>query len=148
MELNPWMFTSGILGVLVGSLLQYYLNRHLKKHEVVLKARSDLYLELFSQLRDLGNDTIKIQTLICDAQIYASNDILDILQKVEPGKAFSDKLLWDLLVAMRRELHPQAKPRVLKTFVHGPDYLGRQSKQRNKQFGPQTKRTVIKQTGQ
>ena len=119
MEFNPWMFTSGILGVLVGSLVQYYLNRSLKKHEVELKARSDLYLELFSQLRDLGNETKTIHTLICNAQIYASDEILDIIQKIKPGESFNDHLILDLLHAMRRELHPHAKTRVLKIFVHG-----------------------------
>ena len=122
MELNldPWIFTSGILGVLVGSLIQYYLNRHLKKHELELKARSDLYLSLFSQLRNLNNETTEIHSLLCDAQIYASDEVLDILHKLEPGKAFSEKLLYELLIAIRKELHPKSKARTLKVFVHGP----------------------------
>ena len=118
MELNPWIFTSGILGVLVGALLQYYLNRHLKKHELELKARSDLYLALFSQLRDLDKSTHEIRSLICDAQIYASDDVINLLHKFKPGEPFDEKWLWELLVAIRKELRPNSKNRTLKVFFH------------------------------
>lgn len=112
------MFYSGIFGVLIGSLLQYYLNRHLKKHELELKARSDLYLSLFSKLRNINNETTEIHSLICDAQIYASDPVLDILNQFELDKAFSPKLLHQLLTQIRKELHPNSKARDLKVFVH------------------------------
>jgi hypothetical protein len=116
-------FTSGILGVLIGTIIQYYLNRRLKIQELELKARSDLYLQLFSRLRDLNNTIQENHSLICDAQIYASDDVLDILYKFEPDKPFSDRslynrLLYDLLVAIRKELRPRSKHRTLKVFVH------------------------------
>ena len=119
MELNPWIFTSGILGVLVGALLQYFLNRHLKKHELELKAKSDLYLALFSQLRDLNKSVPEIHSLICDAQIYASDDVINLLHKFEPGEPFDDKWLWEVLVAIRKELRPNSKSRTLRVFFHG-----------------------------
>jgi hypothetical protein len=120
MESHLMNFTFGILGVLIGAIFQYYLNRRLAIHQLDLKARSDLYLQLFSRLRDLNNTTTEIHSLICDAQIFASDDVLDILYKFEPGKPFSDRLLYDLLVAIRKELRPRSKRRALKVFVHGP----------------------------
>jgi hypothetical protein len=122
MELVPWFFTSGILGVLVGALLQYYLNRHLKFHELELKARSDLYLTLFSELRDLNKSVEEIHSLICNAQVYASDEIIDILHKFKPGEPFDAKLLWELLVAIRKELRPNCKNRSLKLFFHRSGY--------------------------
>lgn len=120
MELNPWIFTSGILGVLVGALLQYWINRHLKQHELELKARSDLYLRLFSQLRDLGKTKTEIQSLLCDAQIYASDEVLDLLHKIDVSKPIDDRFFYDLLVAVRKELRPRSKNRPLFTYVYCP----------------------------
>lgn len=116
MELNPLI--PAIIGGFIGGSIQFYFNRRLKIHELDIKARSELYLQLFTKLRDLNNDTIYIHSLICDAQIYASDSVIDILHKLEPGKPFNEKLLYDLLVAIRKEIRPKSDSRNLKIFVH------------------------------
>ncbi len=109
---------SGLFGVLVGALVQFYFGKELARHQVQLNEKSALYIDLFKQLRNLENDTICIQNLICEAQIYASDEVLEILSEIRPNQKVDDKVFHDLLVAFRKELQPASKARNLSVFIY------------------------------
>lgn len=109
----------GFAGILTGAILQYYFNKKFLYVDRELQAKSNLYTKLFSRLRNLNNEVVQIHDLICDAQVYASDEVLDILEKVQPGESFSEKVIHDLLVAIRQELRPKSKKRTLRVFIHG-----------------------------
>jgi hypothetical protein len=112
------VLASGVFGVLVGALVQFYFGKELAGHQIQLSEKSALYINLFRQLRNLENDSISIQNIICEAQIYASDDVLDILGAIKPDQGFDDKILHKLLVTFRKELQPTSKKRSLAVFVY------------------------------
>lgn len=123
---------SSLLGVLVGATIQYTFNLRANKRSWDLKARSDLYTQLFSQIRNAGNDAIVISSLLCHAQIYASDEVLDILEEVELGDEIPPKLMYDLLVQIRKELRPKSRKRKLRITVHDRESAPNQSSKRTR----------------
>ena len=109
---------SGLLGVIVGAVLQYFLQVRTTRNQIDIENRSNLYAELFNELRNLGNDQIIIGNLICKAQIYASDEVLDILNKISLKDGFNKKILHTLLTTIRKELRPNSKARNLHVFTY------------------------------
>jgi hypothetical protein len=110
--------SSGLIGAITGAISQYFLQGRSIKKQIDIEHKSRLYTELFDELRNQANDQIKIKSLLCKAQIYASDSVLDILEKINVKKGFDDKLLFDLLKTIREELRPESKKRNLHIFSY------------------------------
>jgi len=106
----------GLIGVVVGASISYFLG--LK--QILIQNRTEnkvkLYLDLFNKLRNLNSNTNELNNIICNAQLFASDDIIDFLNKLDVNNGIRDKSVHELLVLIRKDLG--LKKRTLIIYFH------------------------------
>lgn len=107
---------SGLIGVIVGAILTYFLGIKQLMFQNKLDHKIKMYEALFIKIRNLNSETNELNDLACTAQLYASDKIIDFLHKQDFNRGIDEKAIYELLVLIRKEL--RLKPRILKTYIH------------------------------
>ncbi len=105
-----------IIGAIVGALLTYFLGIKQLMFQNNLDNKVKMYETLFNKIRNLNSETNELNDLACNAQLYASDKIIDFLHKQDFDRGINEKAIHDLLVLIRTELG--LKKRILKTYIH------------------------------
>ncbi len=106
----------GLLGVCIGASISYFLGLKQILIQNITENKAKLYLDLFNKLRDLNSSTSELNNLICNAQLFASDEIIDFLNKLDVNSGIKDNAVHELLVLIRKDLG--LKKRSLTIYFH------------------------------
>jgi hypothetical protein len=107
---------SAIIGVILGAALSYRFGIRQVLFQNRIDNKTKQYNDLFNKIRDLNTTKNELENLKCNAQLFASDTILDFLQNLDFQKGIKDKDVHDLLVIIRDELG--LKRRKLSIYIH------------------------------
>ena len=105
-------FVLGLIGNLVITIITYTYSLKVAKAQNRLEYKTNLYYELFDGIRNLNSYERDLLNLICNAQLFASDEVLDFLDKIldkiqnnqNKKLRFNNDDILELLIIIRKDL--------------------------------------------
>lgn len=111
----------GLIGVGVGVLASYFLGLKQILIQNRIEHKIKLYLDLFNKLRNFSSTKHELNNIICNAQLFASDEIITFLNKLNVYDGITEKDIHDLFVLMRKDLGVKKRKRLTLYFYKYPE---------------------------